>query len=107
MDPFWNKLMIGMEASIGQMRKRGNDEKSKYNKARLISDLEEAKKEVVRSQHDRLDDMIEDAKAGYYSDFDSPDELCITTLVDQLTKLGLPQLAEKAKKGKYDHSFRD
>lgn len=46
--------------------------------------------------------MIEDAKGGYYDDFESPLACPIIQLVDDAQKAGLIQVAENARNGKYD-----
>jgi hypothetical protein len=46
--------------------------------------------------------MVDKARAGYYDDFKSHLTFPITTLVEDLTRYGLFDLAERAKNGEFD-----
>ena len=46
--------------------------------------------------------MIERAKNGYYSDYDSPLEMPCVQLVNDCHKLGLTNVTERAKNGDFD-----
>lgn len=78
------------------------------SKEKLVKDLEKIESQrkddprFSKDERERLAVMIERAKAGYYSDYDSPIEFPCVTLVIDSDNLGLQDIAEKAKIGEYD-----
>jgi len=68
----------------------------------LLNDLQPYLKKFSGSRKERLFELMERAKDGYYHDFDSPLSMPKYQLNQDLLMLGLTVQAKKVREGEYD-----
>lgn len=76
-------------------------EKKLNSKEKLAQELQEVEWDSQGDICERLKEMIQKAKDGYYSDYDSPIATPCIQLVKDLAELGLTELANRAKGGEF------
>ena len=94
---------LGMSFDNGYVRK----EKQMNSKEKLVMALTEILTEASEGKSNVKDviglgNMIEKARSGYYSDYDSPLAAPCVQLIKDLDFLGLTELSSRAKEGEFD-----